>query len=399
MVIAAPWAIVVSERQDQVMDAELTVAPLGRLRARRSAKWRTFPNDVLPLFVAEMDYDVAPPVAEALRAAIDNSDLGYATPAPELGAAVAQFSARHWSWEVDPTQVTAVADVGVGISELLRLLIHRGDVVAFSPPVYPPFFAWAAQVTGRVLEVPLAHDVLGYHLDLAAIEAAFATRPAVYLLSNPHNPVGRVHTPGELAVLVRLARLYRVTIISDEVHAPLMLPGAAFTPLLTVPGAADVTVSVLSASKAFNLAGLKCAMVVTASRRMADLVARLPGDDDRCGHLGVLATVAALTDGDDWLAALIQTLGARRAQLVELLRERLPAIRWTPPQATYLAWLDCTQLGIEVEPSAFFLNRGAVAVEPGLRFGARGAGHVRLNFATSPEIVADAVIRMASSLT
>jgi cysteine-S-conjugate beta-lyase len=381
------------------MDAELTVAPLDRLRGRRSVKWRTFPDDVLPLFVAEMDYDLAPPVAEALHQAIERSDLGYAATAPELGPAVAGFAARHWGWEIDPAQVTGVTDVGLGVIELLRVLTRPGDVVAISPPVYPPFFVWAGEAAGRLLEVPLAHDVLGYHLDLAAIEAAFATHPAAYLLSNPHNPVGRVHTPAELAALVRLARLYQVTIISDEIHAPLVLPGATFTPLLTVPGAAEVAVSVVSASKAFNLAGLKCAAVVTASRRMAEATGRFPRDTEgRTGHLGVLATVAAFTAGDEWLAALIRTLDARRAQLGDLLREHLPAVRWTPPQATYLAWLDCTAFGTDTEPRDAFLDRGRVAVEPGTRFGALGAGHVRLNFATGPEILDEALTRMAASI-
>jgi cysteine-S-conjugate beta-lyase len=381
------------------MDAELIVAPLARLRERRSVKWRTFPDDVLPLFVAEMDYDLAPPVAEALHRAVDRSDLGYAATAVDLGAAVAGFAERHWGWAIDPAQVTGVTDVGLGVVELLRVLTRPGDVVAISPPVYPPFFEWAGEATQRLLEVPLAHDVLGYHLDLAALEAAFATHPAAYVLSNPHNPVGRVHTPAELAALVRLARLYHVTIISDEIHAPLVLPGATFTPLLTVPGAAEVAVSVVSASKAFNLAGLKCAAVVTGSRRMAEATGRFPGDTEgRTGHLGVLATVAAFTDGDEWLGDLIRTLDARRKQLGELLRDRLPGIRWTPPQATYLAWLDCTEFGPDAEPRDLFLQRGRVALEPGTRFGAAGAGHVRLNFATSPEILDEAVARMAASV-
>ena len=382
------------------MAPELTVAPLAELRRRRSAKWRTFPDDVLPLFVAEMDYDLAPPVLSALTEAIARSDSGYTAAAPELGKAVAGFAGRHWAWEVDPAQATAVTDVGVGVVELLRLLTRPGDAVAISPPVYPPFFDWAPEAAARLLEVPLARGEAGYRLDLEALEAAFATHPAAYVLCNPHNPVGRVHTADELAALVRLARLYRVTIISDEIHAPLVLPGASFTPLLTVPGAADVAVSVVSASKAFNLAGLKCAAIVTAGPPMAQAVQRLPGDTEgRTGHLGVLATIAAMSDGDEWLAALLGTLDARRSQLVELLRAHLPAVRWTPPEATYLAWLDCAALGRDDEPRERFLARGRVALEPGTRFGAPGAGFVRLNFATSPAILTEAVTRMAHAAT
>ena len=380
------------------MNAELEVPPLAELRRRRSAKWQTFPDDVLPLFVAEMDYPLAPPVAEALHDAVDRADLGYHAVGPELGKAFAGFAGRHFGWEVDPGQVTPVTDVGVGLVELLRQMTRPGDVVAISPPVYPPFFDFVPESGARLLEVPLARTVAGYRLDLDALEAAFATHPAAYLLCNPHNPVGRAHTADELAALVRLARLYRVPLISDEIHAPLVLPGATFTPLLTVPGAAEIAVSVVSASKAFNLAGLKCAAVVTAGPRMAQMVARFPDEvTERTGHLGALASIAAFTDGDPWLASLRTTLDARRAQLTGLLRTHLPAIRWTPPEATYLAWLDASAHGSDAEPRDRFLTAGRVALEPGTRFGAAGAGFVRLNFATAPEILAEAVSRMAAA--
>jgi cystathionine beta-lyase len=382
------------------MVTELPVAPLSELRQRRSAKWRTFSDDVLPLFVAETDFALAPPVRDALRAAVDASDTGYSAAVPELGRAVADFAAARWDWRVDPEAVTAVADVGVGVVELLRVLTRPGDVVAISPPVYPPFFDWAPEAGARLREVPLARTDDGYRLDLAAIEAAFATHPAAYVLCNPHNPVGRVHDRDELTALVRLARLYRVPIVSDEIHAPLVLPGAEFTPLLTVPGAAEVAVSVVSASKAFNLAGLKCAAVVTAAPAMARLVDRLPPDARwRTGHLGVIATLAAFRDGGPWLDQLLATLDARRTQLGDLLRDRLPALSWHPPQATYLAWIDATALGADSAPRDLFFDKARVALEPGPRFGAAGSGFVRLNFGTGPAILDEATARMAAALT
>ncbi|MCA2218553.1 MalY/PatB family protein [Jidongwangia harbinensis] len=382
------------------MSAELPVAPLAALRRRRSAKWRTYPEDVIPLTVAEMDFGLAPPVLDVLREAVEASDTGYSAAVPELGEAFAGFAAKRWNWAVDPATVTAVTDVGVGVVELLRALVRPGEVVAISTPAYPPFFGWSPEASAGLLEVPLGYGDDGYRLDLAALERAFATHPAVYLLCNPHNPVGRVHDADELAALVRLARLYRVTIVSDEIHAPLVLPGATFTPLLTVPGAADVALSVVSASKAFNLAGLKCAAVVAASPPMAAVVDRLPPDTRwRTGHLGVLASVAAFRDGGPWLDQLLTTLAARRTQLGELLRDRLPMVRWHPPQATFLAWLDCTRLGQDNEPRDLFLERGRVAVEPGLRFGAAGAGHVRLNFGTGPAVLDEALARMAGAVT
>ena len=381
------------------MSAELPVAPLSELRRRRSAKWRTYPADVLPLTVAEMDFALAPPIRTALREAVDASDTGYSAAVRELGEAYAGFAERRWGWRVDPGAVTAITDVGVGVVELLRALTRPGDSVVISPPVYPPFFDWAPEAVARLHEVPLLTGDDGYRLDLAGLEAAFATHPAAYVLCNPHNPVGRVHDRDELAALARLARQYRVPIVSDEIHAPLVLPGATYTPFLTVPGAAEVAISVVSASKAWNLAGLKCAAVVTASPAMARVVDRFPPDARwRTGHLGVIASVAAFTDGVPWLDQLLATLDARRAQLGELLRTRLPMISWHPPQATYLAWLDCSKLGRDDEPRELFLARGRVALEPGLRFGAAGAGCVRLNYGTGREILDEAIDRMVAAV-
>ncbi len=370
----------------------MRVEPIEVLRRRRSEKWRTYPGDVLPLFVAEMDVPLAPVVAGALRAAVDLSDTGYAS-GDGFGGALAGFAARHWGWQVDPARVHAVADVGVGVVELLRVLAGPGDTVLISPPVYPPFFQWAPEAGVGLREVPLTD---GYRLDLSGLETAFAAGAAAYVLCNPHNPVGRVHTPEELTALVTLAARYGVTLISDEIHAPLVLPGATHTPLLSLPGAADVAVSLVSASKAFNLAGLKCAAVVEGNR---PLVASFPPDVRwRTGHFGVLASEAAFTSGDEWLAGLHAFLADRRAQLGELLRTRLPGVTWHRPDATYLAWLDCRALGLGDDPAKTFLERGRVALEPGLHFGTQGAGHVRLNFATSPEILDEALTRMAAAL-
>jgi cystathionine beta-lyase len=370
----------------------ISVSSLSTLRQRRSEKWRTYPDDVLPLFVAEMDYDLAPPVTEALLEAVRLSDTGYPMPSAALGKAYAGFAGRRWGWEVDPSQVTALGDVSAGVTETLRLFARPGAPIVINPPVYPPFFDWVPEIGSHLLEVPLVSG----RLDLDGLEAAFATHPAAYLLCNPHNPVGRVHTLDELTEVVRLARLYRVPVVSDEIHAPLVLPGATFTPMLSVPGAADVAISLVSGSKAFNLAGLKCAAVVTGSARMTEMVRRFPFEpNDRLGHFGVLATVAAFNDGDPWLDALLTTLDARRSQLADLLRSRLPQVSWVPPEATYLAWLDCSAYGTDEQPQQRFLAEAKVALVPGTNFGAVGAGFVRLNFATSPEILAEAINRMS----
>jgi cystathionine beta-lyase len=383
-------------RDDGSMIEDLPVPPLPELRARQSAKWRTYPSDVLPLTVAEMDFRLAPPIADALRQAVARSDTGYAPTTPDLGKALAGFAGRRWGWELDPAAVTSVTDVGVGVVELLRVLTRPGDRVVISPPVYPPFFHWAPEAGRELLEVPLTID---YRLDLLALDRAFRAQPSVYVLCHPHNPVGRVHSPEELADLVVLAKRHDVIVLSDEIHAPLVLPGTGFTPLLTVPGGADVAISLMSASKAWNLAGLKCASLITASPALADVVGRLAPDIRwRTGHFGVLAAVAAFTDGEPWLARLLSTLEARRTLLGELLATHLPAVRWQPPSATYLAWLDCSALGPGDTARDLFLDKGKVALEPGSKFGAPGDGFVRLNFATSAEILEQAVTGMAAAL-
>ena len=379
----------------------LPVDELAVLRRRRSAKWRTYPADVLPLTISETDFPVAEPIAEVLREAVSRSDTGYAMPVPELGEAVAGFAAARWGWRLEPGPVTAVTDVSTGCAGLLRACCGPGDAVVISPPVYPPFFDWVAEVGARLIEAPLRRDASGiWRLDLDAVRDAFPARPAAYLLCSPHNPVGRVHDRGELEALVQLAHEYGVRVISNEIHAPLVLEGAAFTPFLTLPGADEIAVSLLSASKAWNLAGLKCAAIVAGSPAMQAVVGKLPPDGRwRIGHFGVLATVTALTMGQAWLDALLATLSLRRRQLGDLIAAQLPAVRWQPPQATYLAWLDCRRIGPGDQPRELFLSRGGVALEPGPRFGTPGPGFVRLNFGTSEAVLAMAIERMASALT
>ncbi len=388
-------------------EVPLPVDDLRLLRRRRSVKWRSHPRDVLPLPVAEMDFGLAPPVRDVLAAAVECSDTGYSFAGTELAQALVGFAADRWSWGIDPSAVVPVPDVGVGCVELLRVLGAPGDAVVINPPVYAPFPRWIAETGQRVVEVPLLHDpeasdvaAGGWRLDLDGLADAFAAGARTYLLCSPHNPVGRVHCSDELAAVVALAHEHGVTVIADEIHAPLLLPGSDFTAFLTLPAAAEVGVSVVSASKAFNLAGLKCAQVVSGSQQMRERVAGIPEDVAfRIGHFGVLASIAAYADGGEWLDALLATLVLRHDQLGRLLTERLPQIRRQQPEATYLAWLDCRAISHGATPHQLFLERGRVAMEAGPVFGAQGSGWVRCNVATSESILDEAVDRMAVALT
>lgn len=375
---------------------DLGVPDLTTLHERHSRKWTGYESDVLVSTIAEMDFSLAEQVVGALHAAVERHDLGYApTALPTLREAFAGFARRRLGWNVDPEQVTLVPDVMAGLVELCRALAAPGEAVAFATPAYPPFYAELPQASVEVHEIALQSDGA---LDLNALDAALAGGVRVLVLANPHNPTGRVLPRPELERIAELCALHSASVLADEIHAPLVLPGATHTPWLEVSDAArEHGVALTSASKAFNLAGLKAALVVTASDHARDAVAQIPDLTDRAGLLGVIAAEAAFADGDRWLDALLARLDANRTLLAERLAAELPDVRWTPPQATYLAWLDCRALGLGAHPAATFLARGRVALSPGLDFGRPGAGYVRLNFGTSPELVTETVRRMASA--
>jgi cystathionine beta-lyase len=300
---------------------------------------------------------------------------------------------------VDPEQVALVPDLMVGVAEILRTSTSPGDPVVINPPVYPPFFDTLAEVGRSAVEVPLARDPSGWRLDLDALEAAFRAGARAYLLCSPHNPTGSVWPAADLARIAELAARYRVLVLADEIHAPLTLPGATHVPYLTVDGAAPNAVLLSSASKAWNLAGLKCAVAVTGSDRMRSALDRLPKEVPyRAGILGVLAAVAAFRDGGAWLDALLAHLDRNRRLLADLLTGSLPEIGYRAPQASFLAWLDCTTLGLGDDPARAFRKHGRVALSRGLDFGRQGAGYARLNIGTSAELLAEAVRRMATAV-
>lgn len=391
----------------------LTRLTLAELRERTSIKWRAFPPDVLPLWVAEMDVPLAPSVAEALRAAVDRGDTGYSA-GTHYAEALQAFAAERWSWQgIDVGRTRLLPDVMLGIVEALRLVTNPGDAVVVTPPVYAPFFDFVTHADRRVVEAPLNPEG---RLDLAALEEAFAAARALgpnpaFLLCNPHNPTATVHTRAELEHVAALAREHGVRVVADEIHAPLVLPGATFTPFLDVAGGEN-GITLMSASKAFNLAGLKAALAIAGPEAGPDL-ARMPEEVGHgVSHLGVIAHTAALHDGGPWLEALLEGLDANRTLLTALLAEHLPTVRYRPHEGTYLAWLDCRELGFDDDgghagptatsamagPARHFLDHARVAVSSGHVFGTGGQGHVRFNLATTPDILTHAVAAMGRSL-
>ncbi|GAA1843849.1 MalY/PatB family protein [Agromyces salentinus] len=375
--------------------------PIDLLRARTSVKWRNYPEDVLPLPVAEMDYPLAEPIAQALHRAIDRSDTGYASLAPAVAEAFRGFASTRLGWEPDPERVTCTADVSMGIVEVLRQAISPGDRVIVTSPIYPPFFDLVTEAGGVVEEIPLAGGIRdGWSFDLPAIEAAFAAGTRALVLCNPHNPTGWVPARDELARLADLAAGYDATIVSDEVHGPLAQPATPYTPFLTVSDAArEHGVAVTAATKAFNIAGLKAALIVTDSERGDRLREAMPLEVSwRMSQFGAIASIAAFTEGGHWLDGVLGSLDDNRRLLADLLEEELPDVGYRVPDATYLAWLDLRALGWGDDPSEAALERARVALVSGPTFGREvGRGHVRLNFACSPEVLGEAITRIADA--
>lgn len=375
------------------LNPSLTELSLADLRRRHSAKWAKYPEDVLPAWVAEMDFPLAPPVAAALSAAVAAGDTGYASPAElGLGEAFAGFAAARLGWEVDPAAVSPAPDVVGAIVSLLATIAAPGDRVVINTPVYHPFFALIEELGLELTEAPLR----GGELDPEAIERCFAEGAVALILCSPHNPSGGVPSRAQLEAVAEAAARHGAWVLADEIHAPLTLPGAEHVPFLAVSeAAAERGVALCSASKAFNVAGLGCAQIVTASATAAALVGRLPFGATHCGQLGALAAVAAYRDGGPWLDDVIAVLDHNRRLLAELLAERLPEVGYEPPAAGYLAWLDLRRLGLGNDPAEPILVRGKLALSPGPSFGPQGAGFARLNFGTSPALLAEAVTRLA----
>jgi len=362
-------------------------------------KWRRYPADVLPVWVAEMDVPTPGVVAEALAAAVRRGDTGYPL-ADEYVEALGEFAVRRWGWDgVVPERAALVPDVMLGVVEMLKLVTVPGDPVVVNSPVYPPFYDFVAHMDREVVEAPLGADG---RIDFDVMDSVFRElvaqgRRGAYLLCSPHNPTGAVHTRQELERVAELTAAFGVRVVADEIHAPLVAPAEKFTPYLSVSGAQD-GLTLMSASKGWNLAGLKAAVAVAGPTSAVDL-ARMPEEVGHGpSHLGVIAHSAALRDGGDWLDALLAGLDENRALLGRLLARHLPGVEWRPGLGTYLQWLDCRPLGLGDDPAQVFLDRGRVAVNSGIPFGTGGEGHVRINIATSPEILTQAVERMAAAV-
>jgi cystathionine beta-lyase len=382
----------------QVIDAT-TVA---MLRARGSYKWTAPGPDGLGAAVAEMDFGAAPPILDALAGLSADANFGYlpAALADDLAAACAEFESRRYGWHADPAHVRHVPDVIRGLEIAITTFSRPGSPVILPTPAYMPFLTVPGSLGREIIQVPMLGDAGFFTLDLDAISAAFCAGGHLLIFCSPCNPLGRVFTRAEMTQLTEVVDRHGGRVFADEIHAPLVYPGMRHIPYAaTSETAASHTLTAVSASKAWNLPGLKCAQVILsneADRQLWEQMGRFAARG--ASNPGVVANIAAFRHGEAWLEEVLAYLDESRRVLGDLLRRHLPDVRYRPPDGTYLAWLDCTLMDLPGSPGAIVADRAQVTVVDGPEFGAGGAGAFRLNFATPHPVLAEIVERIAAVL-
>jgi cystathionine beta-lyase len=381
-----------------VTAAEFDRIDVGTLRRAGSVKWSMYP-EAIGAFVAEMDFGTAPPVTAALHAAVDEAAFGYlpAGTAERMSAAYAAWSADRYGWAVDPADVRPVADVVAAFTLAIEHFSAPGAPVVLPTPAYMPFVSVPPRLGRDVIEVPLTPE---HRYDLDALDAAFARGGSLLVLCNPHNPVGRVLTADEMLAIAAVVDRHGARVFADEIHAPLVFAGAWHVPYASLsPVTAGHTLTATSASKAWNLPGLKCAQVVLsndADRQTWATVGLLA--EHGAATPGVIANTAAYAEGGPWLADVLDYLDGNRRLLGSLVADLLPGVGYTPPEGTYLGWLDFRATG-PAEPAPYFLEKAGVAMTDGALCGEAGRGFGRFNFALPRPVLREAIERMAAVTT
>lgn len=374
---------------------------IARLRARRTNKWHKFAPDVLPAWVADMDFGVAPPIAAALNRLTQNQEYGYAARDGVLAEAFSRRMVQRFGWQTDPADAIAVGDLVQASFSSVMAFSEPGDGILLQLPSYPPFMGAINDTGRRLIANPMRDDGMRWGLDLAAYEAAPDPRLRMLIFCHPQNPTGRAYSRTELEAVAAFAIRHDLVVVSDEIHADIVYPGNTHIPLASLlPEIAARTITITSATKSFNIPALRCAVMHFGAPALKEKFAsrvplRLLGSP---GVTGVDATVAAWDEGQPWLDAMMGTLQANRDWLVQTIAAELPGVTMRMPEATYLAWLDCRALELPSSAGQFFLDHAKVGLNFGETFGPDYAGFARLNFATPAPILRQIVTRMAEAL-
>jgi cysteine-S-conjugate beta-lyase len=388
----------VPETLRQAIDA----TTVTMLRARGSYKWTAPGPDGFGAAVAEMDFGAAPAILDALAALSADANFGYLSPvlADQLAAATAEFQQRRYCWAVDPALVHHVPDVIKALEIAITRFSRPGSPVILPTPAYMPFLSVPGFLGREIIQVRMLDDGGFFTFDLDAIEDAFRAGGHLLIFCNPYNPLGRVFTRAEITELTDVVDRHGGRVFADEIHGPLVYPGLRHIPYAaTSDTAAAHTLTATSASKAWNLPGLKCAQVILSSEsdqqtweEMGFFAAH------GASNPGVVANIAAYRHGEGWLEEVLAYLDDSRRLLAGLLKRHLPQVRYRPPDGTYLAWLDCTAMDLPGSPGALVTDRARVTVIDGPAFGDGGPGAFRLNFATPQPILTEMVERVAAAL-
>lgn len=376
---------------------------LEALRARRGSKWLMYGPECLAAWVADMDFTVAEPVHRAIARFVEQKDYGYAPLATDtsLADAFAERMERSFGWAPDPAGVQPVAELIQALFSISLAFSEPGDGIVLQTPIYPPFLMTIAETGRRMVDNRLLDDGSRYVMDLEGLRRVVDERTKIVFFCNPHNPTGRVFERAELEALAQLAVERDLVVVSDEIHADLIYPGSRHIALATLgPEIAARTITITSATKGFNIPGLRCALLHFGSLELRQrfhqrIPERLLG---RVNPIGIAATVAAWREGQPWLEAVMARLRANRERVTRFVAEELPAIQAYPPEGTYLAWFDCRALDLPSRPFSFFLEQARVGLNDGAEFGPGYDHCVRLNFATSATILDQVLERMATAV-
>jgi cystathionine beta-lyase len=367
-----------------------------------SSKWNYYPEDVLPLWTADMDFAVPQPVLEALHSRVDHGVFGYAMEPAELREILAARLARLYGWQVQSAHIVFLAGVVLGFNRFCRATAAPGDAVLVQPPVYPPIFA--APEKNRLVrqEAVLVRDAAGkYGIDFDAFQSAITDRTRAFILCNPHNPVGRAFRRNELERMAEICLRNNVLICSDEIHCDILFRGTQHIPIASLsPEVARRTVTLMAPSKTYNIPGLHCSMAITSDPALRRKLREAePPFFPEGNLLGFVAAVAAYRDGGEWLDQVLAYLETNRNLVAGFVAREMPEFKACCPEATYLTWLDCRNTPISADPYRFFLEKARVALSNGKPFGTGGEGFVRLNFACPRSTLVEALGRMKSALS
>jgi cystathionine beta-lyase len=364
-----------------------------------SSKWNKYPSDVLPMWVADMDFPSAPEIVDAIKTRLEHPCLGYGVARDELCAQIVSDMRDKYGWAITPDDIVFLPGVEPGFNMALKALLQPGDGLLVQPPVYRPILNASAHWDLKRVEAPLLPTSDGYVMDDGVLADALSHSKAL-LFCNPQNPTGKVFTATELQTIAELCEKHDTLIISDEIHCDLLFDGRKHIPIASLsPETANRTITLMAAAKTYNIAGLKTAFAIIQNKDIRDTFSQSRlGMVDSVNILGLEATLAAFAKASDWKDQMLAYIQSNRDFLSQEIARRFPQIRLIKAEATFLAWLDCSALNLDRDPQSFFVESGKVGFSAGSEFGADYSQFIRVNFGCPRALLIEGLDRMQAAL-